>query len=206
MAHVINLAAGLDTRPYRLDLPASLTWIEADLPGITDEKTALLAGEAPRCKLERVKVDLADPAARSAFLDQAIGARKRVLVMSEGLVMYLDDDTVRSLSRDLERPGVAWWMLDTISPGIRDTFMKRMGNDLRQAPMIFAPANGVAFFEHLGWGARDVRSLAAEARRLHRLPWHLNLIMMLPLPHPNPRRLGTTMWSAVLRLERAHAA
>ncbi len=25
---VLNLAAGLDTRPYRLDLPAALTWIE----------------------------------------------------------------------------------------------------------------------------------------------------------------------------------
>jgi hypothetical protein len=68
--------------------------------------------------------------------------------------------------------------------------------------MHFAPENGLAFFEDMGWHARDVRSLASEARRLHRLPWHLNLIMMLPLPQPNPRRLGTVMWSAVLRLER----
>jgi methyltransferase (TIGR00027 family) len=29
---VINLAAGLDARPYRMDLPESLTWIEVDLP------------------------------------------------------------------------------------------------------------------------------------------------------------------------------
>ena len=29
---VVNLAAGLDTRPYRMDLPASLLWIEVDLP------------------------------------------------------------------------------------------------------------------------------------------------------------------------------
>src|SRR5262245_602126 len=29
---VLNLAAGLDTRPYRLDLPKDLDWIEADLP------------------------------------------------------------------------------------------------------------------------------------------------------------------------------
>lgn len=34
---VLNLAAGLDTRPYRLDLPPDFTWVEADLP-------ALLAG------------------------------------------------------------------------------------------------------------------------------------------------------------------
>src|SRR5438552_9449620 len=50
-ARVLNLAAGMDTRPYRLPLPASLRWIEADLPGIVDEKEHLLAGEAPACAL-----------------------------------------------------------------------------------------------------------------------------------------------------------
>ena len=29
---VLNLAAGLDTRPYRLPLPSSLRWIEVDFP------------------------------------------------------------------------------------------------------------------------------------------------------------------------------
>jgi O-methyltransferase involved in polyketide biosynthesis len=29
---VLNLAAGLDTRPYRRDLSPELTWVEADLP------------------------------------------------------------------------------------------------------------------------------------------------------------------------------
>jgi methyltransferase (TIGR00027 family) len=29
---VLNLAAGLDTRPYRLRLPAQLRWVEVDLP------------------------------------------------------------------------------------------------------------------------------------------------------------------------------
>ena len=41
---VLNLAAGMDTRPYRLALPPGLTWVEADLPGIIDEKERLLAG------------------------------------------------------------------------------------------------------------------------------------------------------------------
>src|SRR5215467_13602968 len=31
---VLNLAAGLDARPYRMELPASLRWIEVDLPDI----------------------------------------------------------------------------------------------------------------------------------------------------------------------------
>jgi O-methyltransferase involved in polyketide biosynthesis len=35
---VLNLAAGLDTRPYRLALPASLRWVEVDLHDILDYK------------------------------------------------------------------------------------------------------------------------------------------------------------------------
>ena len=31
---VVNLAAGLDARPYRMELPSKLQWIEVDLPDI----------------------------------------------------------------------------------------------------------------------------------------------------------------------------
>ena len=57
---VLNLAAGFDTRPYRLPLPAELHWVEADLPALIAEKNELLQGEKPRCRLERVAVDLSD--------------------------------------------------------------------------------------------------------------------------------------------------
>lgn len=61
---VPNLAAGFDTRPYRLDLPGTLCWIEADLPELFDKKESLLSGETPRCALRRERVDLADSSAR----------------------------------------------------------------------------------------------------------------------------------------------
>lgn len=41
---VLNLAAGLDTRPYRLNLPADLVWVEADLPALVAEKGPRAAG------------------------------------------------------------------------------------------------------------------------------------------------------------------
>src|SRR6516225_9007280 len=52
---VINLAAGLDTRPYRMDLPRSLQWIEVDLPEILAHKETVLRKEKPKCGLERVR-------------------------------------------------------------------------------------------------------------------------------------------------------
>ena len=57
---VLNLAAGLDTRPP-LDLPAELGWVEADLAPLVAEKEQLLADQTPRCRLSRHAVDLADP-------------------------------------------------------------------------------------------------------------------------------------------------
>src|SRR3954469_21620010 len=36
---VLNLAAGLDARAWRMPLPPTLRWIDADLPGILDYKT-----------------------------------------------------------------------------------------------------------------------------------------------------------------------
>ena len=42
---VVNLAAGLDTRPYRMALPSNLPWIEVDLPDLLDYKIAMLANE-----------------------------------------------------------------------------------------------------------------------------------------------------------------
>ena len=83
---VLNLAAGLDTRPYRLNLPADFPWIEADLPELLAEKTQLLADQTPRCRLTRSAVDLADPAARNAFFDQGTGRRHQGSRIDRGLV------------------------------------------------------------------------------------------------------------------------
>ena len=104
---VLNLAAGLDTRPYRLDLPPDFQWIEADLPQLLAEKAELLADQTPRCQLTRSAVDLADPAARDAFFDEALDGATNALVLTEGLLMYLEDRDVTALSEALNRPEVA---------------------------------------------------------------------------------------------------
>ena len=46
---VVNLAAGLDTRAFRLALPPDLTWLHVDLPDIVEVVRERLAGETPRC-------------------------------------------------------------------------------------------------------------------------------------------------------------
>jgi methyltransferase (TIGR00027 family) len=198
---VVNLAAGFDTRPYRLDVPASLRWIEADLPALTEEKELLLKDAEPRCQLRRIKVDLADSGARVAMLREAVGPSTDSLVITEGLLVYLDEAQVRSLALDLiAQAGIRRWMLDLASPSLLKMMAKSMGPQLANAPMKFGPANGVAFFEDLGWRATQVQSVLRAAARFRRLPWGLRLFGFLP--EPNPRSPGRAPWSAVVQLGR----
>ena len=173
---VLNLAAGLDTRPYRLDLPADLTWIEADLPKLLAEKTQILADQTPRCRLTRMAVDLADPHARDAFFTEALAGASKAFVLTEGLSMYLETSDIAALSGAIKRPEVAWWMLDFAFPALRKRINKNMAGIAANAPFKFAPENGLAFFEDLGWRAVEAESVLAAAHRLHRLP-----IFMRPL-------------------------
>ena len=195
---VLNLAAGLDTRPYRLELPPNLVWIEADLPQLLAEKTELLADQTPRCRLTRTAVDLIDPVARCAFLDEALDGASKALVLTEGLLMYLDDRDVVGLANAVKRPEVAWWMVNFTGPELKKTMNNRIAGMRQNAPFKFAPENGVAFFEELGWRTLEVQSLLAAAHRFRRLP-----LLMRPiawLRQPDPRRPGRKPFAVVALL------
>jgi Leucine carboxyl methyltransferase len=68
---IVNLAAGLDARPYRMELPASLRWVEIDLPDMLNYKQEVLGDEHPVCRLDRVPLDLRDTIARRALFEPA---------------------------------------------------------------------------------------------------------------------------------------
>src|SRR5271170_7270637 len=95
---VVNLAAGLDSRPYRLELPASLQWIEIDLPEIVDPKQQILSSEKPRCQLEVITQHLGDEAARRTLFSELNQRAQRIIVISEGLLVYLDEEKVNALA------------------------------------------------------------------------------------------------------------
>jgi methyltransferase (TIGR00027 family) len=195
---VVNLAAGLDTRPYRLALPASLEWIEADLPGLIDDKERVLAGEVPVCVLSRARVDLSDAVARATSLARVTADGAKTLVITEGLLGYLNDEVVAGLARDLaSRPAIKWWIFDLFSPGALAMIKGTRGH--RAASMLnFAPPTGVAFFEAFGWKAREVQSIVRAAVRFRRAPWRLRPLVWLR--DPDPRAPGDARWFAVVRL------
>lgn len=168
---VLNLAAGLDTRPFRLDLPPSLQWIEVDLPDLIRYKEQQLAGAQPRCHLRRVALDLADQDARQKLFAEVNTAGKNVVVITEGLLGYLAPEEVAALAQDLHaQPNITKWITDLASPMVMKRVNKQWGKQLSaaQAPLKFAPAEGELFFKPHGWCAIEFRDMMSETRRLNR--------------------------------------
>lgn len=196
---VLNLGAGFDTRPYRLPLPEDLTWIEVDAAPLLDEKERVLADARPVCRLLRERVNVAERRARAELLDHVQGSWANVVVISEGLVVYLADSSVRTLAVDLAtRSAVRTWLVDFFSPAVLKMMRSGVGRALDAAPLKFAPANGVAFFEPLGWSVRSVGSIFREGAGMGRAPFLVRV--MQRMPEPDPRNLKNSRWAAVVQL------
>lgn len=194
---VVNLAAGLDARPYRMALPASLQWIEVDLPEILAYKEGILANEKPACALERVRTDLSDVAVRRALFAGLDRRANRILILTEGLLVYLSAEEVAALARDLAAGShFQRWIMDLGSPGLLRMMQRTTGKQLSKvgAPFKFAPAEGPAFFTPHGWEPLEVRGLLKTATQFKRPPFFLRLLGRLP-ERKGPA--GNRPWSGV---------
>ena len=148
----------------------------------------------------RARVDLADAGARAATFLTGLGGTAPTLVLTEGLMPYLEPDVVAALARDLAAaPSVRWWILDLMSPGALDMIRRTRGH-MAARMMSFAPEEGVAFFEPAGWRVREVQSIVRAAVRFRRAPWLVRPFAWLP--DPDPRAPGQAKWFAVTRLVR----
>lgn len=206
---VVNLAAGLDSRPWRLGLPAGLRWVDVDYPDVLAYKAEALAGERASCRYEPAPADLADDAARAALLDRLEVRSPRALLITEGLLIYLTEAHVGALARDLfARTGARWWLTDLAAPGLLQIMNRTWGKQAAagNAPFRFAPAAGPAFFAAFGWREASFRSILVEARRIHRempMAW---LWRLLGFWRSAQKQEEFKRYSAALLLERAARA
>jgi methyltransferase (TIGR00027 family) len=198
---VINLAAGLDARPYRMELPDTLRWIEVDLPEMVDHKEEILRGETPRCRLERVKLDLRDQAGRRDLFTRIGGESKRALVLTEGLIVYLTREQVSALANDLhEQESIRDWATDLSSPALVKMLQKNLSQlEQADAPLIFGPEEGPDFFVPLGWKPVDIFNMLKVANQLKRLSLFFRLFALLPDSHGKKPK---AVWGGVVRLSR----
>jgi methyltransferase (TIGR00027 family) len=165
---VLNLGAGLDTRPYRMQLPANLRWIEMDFPKIVEFKKSKLIEHHPVCKLGRVGMDLLDRRSRNEILVEYAMASNNILVITEGVLPYFCIHDAATLAWDLHAtPAIRFWIQDFDNAGQRRS-PRGWEAKLKAAPFLFKVKDWFEFFEKYGWRSSEVITSFEESQRICR--------------------------------------
>lgn len=123
---VVLMAAGLDTRAFRLDWPPGVRLYEMDLPEVLDHKGEVIqaSGATSNCERNPVPVNLEEDAWPQALRDSGYRADRPSVWLIEGLLFYLTRRAVRGL---LDEVGTL------AAPG------SKLGLDLMNWNMLFSP-------------------------------------------------------------------
>ena len=167
---VINLGAGLDTRPYRMRLPSTLKWIEVDFPHLIEYKNEVLKNETPVCALQRIAADLSIEMERLELFMRLDNNTRKALIITEGVIAYLTNDQAAQLSKDLHAmPHFQYWIQDYRNGGYnKNKHTESLQKMVRNTPFRFTEADPVTFFSRHGWKVVQNIFLLDEADRIGR--------------------------------------
>jgi methyltransferase (TIGR00027 family) len=152
---LVLVAAGMDSRAFRLDLPREVTLYEIDQPEVLAHKAERLGVATPRCARIPVPIDLRDdwPA---ALLASGFDRDAPALWLVEGLLPYLPEkDVAALLARITGLAAPRSEMLFDVSGGaiLQSPYMKERREFVASlgAPWQFACDEPEALLEPLGW-------------------------------------------------------
>jgi methyltransferase (TIGR00027 family)/uncharacterized protein (TIGR02246 family) len=166
---VVILAAGMDTRAFRIPWPSGVKVFEVDRDEIFDHKEAVLAraGASPSCERHVVRADLARPWT-GALLAAGFHKSTPTAFLIEGLLMYLEEGEALALLAavgEVAAPG-SWMAADVVNPEVLTSpYMSRYMNALHEAgsPWKFGIEDPETFFEQRGWSPTVVQPGDPEA-------------------------------------------
>ncbi len=171
---IVILAAGMDSRAFRVEMRPSVHVFEVDRAEIFAHKEPRLEGARPRGMRTLVPVDLADDWPR-ALVDRGMDPSKRTFWLVEGLLVYLEAPVVDALFTRLGALSASGSraVFDASSKVIlehpimaaRVAFVARLG-----APWIYGIDDPEAFAERFGWHAQ-VTDLGELGARFGRWPY-----------------------------------
>jgi methyltransferase (TIGR00027 family) len=198
---VINLGAGLDTRPYRMKLPATLHWIEVDFPAIIDYKTKILKDDTPVCNLIRISSDLSQEKERKKLFAQLGSETKKALVITEGVINYLTNEAAASLSKDIyDIPTFRYWIQNYRIGRLRNSGVKKLADKVKNtSPFLFTVKNAFRFFAQQGWKVKQNIGVIDEGQRLGLMlpapfPWNILIKILPPLKKIANKAFGCVMF------------
>jgi len=181
---IINLGAGLDTRPYRLSLPQETLWIEVDFPEVIALKNEKLKEKKPNCKLERIGLDLSNQIDREILFDELNRRVGPAIILTEGVIPYLTENSVSSMANDIkDQSNLKLWITEYYSPEVYPRYQSpKYQNLLGESRFQFFPVDWFAFFQNDGWAKKEMKYLYDEAASHNRkipLPWWASVLRFL---------------------------
>lgn len=162
---IVLLAAGMDTRAFRLDWPAGTRLYELDHPEVLSAKDAIIAdaGNEATCERRAIGADLADSSWPRMLLDAGYRQQEPSVWLIEGLLVYLSESAVRELLENVSSLAATGSYLGTDLVN-SDTLISPMAWPVsanfarRGIPMRFGTNNPEKLLAGHGWQAEAVQS------------------------------------------------
>lgn len=185
---VVLMAAGLDTRAFRLSWPAQTRLFELDQPAVLEHKAAILgaAGARPACARQTIGADLTDPWAER-LVEAGFEPQQPSTWLLEGFLFYLPSaigarmlDQVGRLAAPGSRLG-----FDIINGAVLTSPLTRPWVEMQArsgAPWVGTMDDPVGFLAERGWSA--TLSQAGQPDANHgRWPYPVIPTTMPGMPH-----------------------
>lgn len=99
---VVLLAAGMDTRAFRLKFSEQTQFFELDQRPVFDRKETLLGMLTPTCGRRAIATDLTAKGWLAQLMEAGYDAQQHSVWLLEGLLMYLNEAQVRELLTAVE--------------------------------------------------------------------------------------------------------
>ncbi len=198
---VLNLGAGLDTRPYRMNLPQTLRWVEVDFPHLMELKNRQLLDQQPVCTLERIGIDMLDRSARNGIFAQYAKISQKILVITEGVLTYFSVFDAATLASDIHACSrIRLWVQDFDNAG-QGRLPRGWAEKLKAAPLLFNVKDWFGFFESNGWRPARVITSFEESQRINR-PYPLDFpygVLLRALPRNMRERIHSLSGAVVMQ-------
>ncbi len=166
---IVILAAGLDTRAYRLDWPEQTHLFEIDQPNVLEYKADILttAGAKPKCVRTEIATDLTQPW-REPLLQHGFDPGQPSGWLLEGLLFYLPVESITQILDQVSHLAVpgSWLGFDIINSLTLTSPYTKAWIDMQAsygAPWIGSMDDPEGFLAERGWQANLSQPGAPDA-------------------------------------------
>jgi methyltransferase (TIGR00027 family) len=166
---VVILAAGLDTRAFRLAWPESLVLFEVDRDDVFNHKETVLErlGAQPRCQRRLVRTDFSQPWI-DGILSAGFDPSRPAAILAEGFLPYLDESVVTRLFEAIGSLACegSWLGMDIINAEMlvspaTTPYLKKLAEI--GCPWVFGVNDPEPFLAQRGWKGTIVQPGEPEA-------------------------------------------